>query len=218
VTTTTYEAELASNNPNNVFKALGGIIYQAPIATAIPAAFTTGATSDLAIIPAAWKKLGLLTKGDGVTFPRDIGTEEEEAWGYREPIRTDITQDVSSANFTLMEQQRYVLEMYDFVDLSAITPDATTGEWAYNKPQVTPLTYRRMLFLAVDGSGTARRYRIKIMPRAQVIGVNDEVWQQGASTKFPVQIRATVDPTLLYSVRNVFAGPGQKTLNAAALA
>jgi hypothetical protein len=218
MTTTTFEAELASNQPNNIFKALGGIIYQAPIATTIPAAFTSGATSDMVVIPVAWRRVGLITKGDGVVFPRDIGTEEEEAWGYREPVRTDITSDVTSANFTLMEQNRSALEMYDFVDLTGVTPDATTGEWAYNKPIQTPLTYRRMIVMAVDGSGTARKYRFKIMPRAQVIGVNDEAWQQGTSTKFPLQIRATVDTALGYSVRNVFAGPGQKALNTAALA
>jgi hypothetical protein len=217
MTTTTFEAELASNQPNNIFKALGGIIYEAATSVAIPASFTSGANADMVTINAAnWHRLGLLTKGDGVTFSRDLNTDEEEAWGYNEPVRTDITTDVTSAAFTLMEQNRYALQMYDFVDLSSVTPDATTGEWAYNKPLQSAITYRRILYLAVDGAGTDRRYRVKIMPRAQVVGVNDEVWSQGGSTKFPVQIRATVDTALGYSVRNVFAGPGQKSRNSGA--
>ncbi len=217
MTTTTYEAELASNQPSNIFKALGGIIWVAKDNISIPAAFTSSATSDLVQLPAAsWFKLGLLTKGDGVTFSRDINTEDEEAWGYSEPVRTDITTDTTSAAFTLMEQNRHTLEMYDFVDLSQVTANATTGEWAYNKPLNSTLTYRRMIYMAVDGAGTDRRYRFKIMPRAQVVGVNDEVWATGASTKFPCQVRATVDSTLGYAVRNVFAGPGQKTRNTGA--
>jgi hypothetical protein len=217
MSTTTFEAELASNQPNNVFKALGGLIYTAATSVAIPAAFTNGATADMVTISSTnWKRLGLLTKGDGVTFSRDMNTDEEEAWGYNEPVRTDITSDVTSAAFTLMEQRREALEMFDFVDLSAIVPDASSGEWAYNKPLQSNITYRRMIYMAVDGAGTDRRYRFKIMPRAQVIGVNDEVWAQGASTKFPVQIRATVDTALGYAVRNVFAGPGQKARNSGA--
>lgn len=214
---TTFEAELASNQPNNIFKALGGIIYVARTNVAIPAAFTALATGELVQLPSAdWFKVGLITKGDGVTFSRDMNTDEEEAWGYNEPVRTDITTDVTSGAFTLMETNRQSLEMYDFVDLSAVTPDPITGEWAYNKPLQSTLTYRRMIYMAVDGAGTDRRYRFKIMPRAQVIGVNDEVWQQGASTKFPVTIRATVDTALGYAVRNVFGGPGQLARNAAA--
>lgn len=218
MSTTTFEAELAAAKPANVFKALGGIIYvTGDTTTAVPTAFTASATSDLSAIPVAYKKLGLITKGDGVTFSRDINTDSEDAWGFNEPVRNDITQDVTSAAFTLMEVNRRVLELYDFVDLSAVTADATTGEWAYNKPTITDAKYTRMLFLAVDGSGTDRRYRIKIMPRAQVVGVNDEVWQQGASTKYPVTVRATVDTALGYAVRNVFAGPGQKSRNTGAL-
>ena len=217
MSTTTFEAELASNSPSNMFKALGGIIYTAEMATAVPTAFTSGTGGDLVTInPANWFKLGLITKGDGVTFSRDISTDEEEAWGYSEAVRTDITTDTTSAAFPLMEQNRRTLELYDFVDLSAVTADATTGEWGYSRPLSSTLKYRRILYLAVDGAGTDRRYRFKIMPRAQVVGVADEVWAQGATTKFPVTIRATPDPALGYAVRNHFAGPGQKARNAAA--
>lgn len=213
---TTFEAELASNNPSNIFKALGGIVYQAPTTEPIPAAFTAATTADLISFTANWKKLGLITKGDGITFSRDINTDTEESWGYTEPTRTDITSDVVSAAFTLMEQNRSTLSLFDFVDLSAVTPDATTGEIAWNKPVILSPSYARFIYLAVDGNGTSRRYRIKVMPRGQVVAVDDEAWQSGASTKFPVTIRATVDTTLGYAVRTVLAGPGQKALNATA--
>jgi hypothetical protein len=68
----------------------------------------------------------------------------------------------------------------------------------------------------VDGAGTARRYRIKIMPRAQIVAVDDLSWQQGQAVRYPLTIRANVDPALGYAVRNILAGPGQKLLNSAA--
>ncbi len=215
--TTTIEAEGANNRPNLMFKALGGIIAVADMDVAIPAAFTSGTSSALIQLPQAdWTRLGLVAKGDGVTFSRDIATEDTESWGYNEPTRTDITSDITSAAFALQETSRAVLEMYDFVDLSAVTPNAETGEFGYNKPAVSSPIYRRMIYIAYDGAGTDRRYKIKVMPRAQVVGVEDEAWNQANTTQYPLQIRATVDTTLGYAVRNVLAGPGQKTRNTAA--
>lgn len=209
---TTFEAEQASNSPGLIWKALGGIIYYAPTTQAIPSAFTINATADLdGAAFTGYKKLGLITKGEGITFSRDFSTVTEESWGYNEPTRTDVTSDVVSAQFTLMETKRSVLELFDFVDLSAVTPDVTTGETVYNKPVISAPNYARMIFLGVDGAGTSRRYRIKVMPRAQVVAVADETWSSGAATHFQITVRASVDTVLGYAVRNVLAGPGQKS-------
>lgn len=217
LTTTSIEALQASNRPDLMFKALGGIIFSAKMDVPVPAAFTTGSSAALIQLdPALWDRLGLISKGDGVNFPRDIATEDEESWGYNEPTRTDITSDATSGEFQLQQTSRAVLEMYDFVDLSSVTPDTETGEVSYNKPLISALTYRRLIYLAFDGAGTDRRYKIKVMPRAQVVGVDAEAWSQSAVTKYPMTVRATPDPVLGYAVRNVLAGPGQKSRNAAA--
>lgn len=218
MTITTFETETTTyNQPNNLFKALGGIIYKSALTTAIPAAFTQNSTSDLIQLdPAAWFRLGLLTQKDGVTFARSLKQDDEPSWGYDEPSRSDISQDVTSAAFTMQEVNRYALELYHAVDLSTTHPDATTGEVQFNKPQLTVPIYQRLIFLAVDGVGTDRRYQFKVMPRAHMTAVKDEAWSQSSVTTFPLTITATVDPSLGYSVRNVLAGPGQKTRNAAA--
>jgi hypothetical protein len=201
--TTTYEAEVSAyNTPANIFKALGGLIYVADPSVAIPAAFQLN--------PAQWFRLGLLTQKDGVTFARSMKQDDETSWGYEEPTRSDI----ASAAFTLQEVNKQVMQLYHFVDLSAVTGDATTGEVQFNKPQLTVPIYKRLIYMAVDGVGTDRRYKFKIMPRAQVTAVKDEAWQQGTATSFPVTVTATVDSTLGYSVREVLAGPGQKARNA----
>lgn len=212
--TTSYEAEVNSAQPANMFKAIGGFIVTAPLTVAIPSAFTTGTTADLIQLPATWRRLGLISKKDGVDFSRNVKTDTEESWGYNEPTRTDITSDITSAKFTLQQTSRAALELYDFVDLSAVTPDAQTGEVAYNKPTISSPIYYRMIYVAVDGAGTDRRYRIKIMPRAQVAAVADESWNQANATQFTLTMQATVDTALGYAVRNVYAGPGQKSRNA----
>jgi hypothetical protein len=215
VTTTTFETELAKNQPNNIFKALGGLIYVASTSVAIPAAFTSGSSADLLQLPATdWHLLGLLTQKDGIAFSRSMKQDDETSWGYDEPTRSDISQDITSAMFVMQEVNRHTAELYDFIDLSAVVPDATTGEVTWNKPQLTVPIYKRLIYIGVDGAGTDRRYRIKAMPKAQVTAVKDEVWNQTAATTFPVTVTAKVDPTLGYSVRNVLAGPGQLARNA----
>jgi hypothetical protein len=217
MTTTTYETELAKNQPNNIFKALGGLIYVASTSVAIPAAFTTGVAADLLQLdPANWFLLGLLTQKDGIAFARSMKQDDETSWGYDEPTRSDISQDITSATFVMQEVNRHTAEMYDFIDLSAVTPDATTGEVSYNKAGVTAPIYKRLIYIGVDGAAADRRYRIKAMPKAQVTAVKDEVWNQTAATNFPVTVTAKVDSTLGYSVRTVLAGPGQLARNAAA--
>ena len=214
---TTFEADQALLQPQNMFKALGGIIYQAPPATPIPASFTTLATADLVQLdPLVWTRLGLVTKGEGITFSRDTNQDTEESWGFTDPTRTDIISDTTSAAFQLQETSKATLAMFDFVDLSAITADTTTGEFSYNKPLNIASAYTRMIFMAVDGNGTDRRYRFKIFPRAQVVAVADEVWNQANAVRYPVTVRANADPVLGYAVRNVLAGPGQKSRNASA--
>jgi hypothetical protein len=218
VATTTYEAEASTyNQPNNIFKALGGIIYTSALTTAIPAAFTQNTTADLIQLDTTlWSRLGLLSQKDGLMFARSMKQDDESSWGYDEPTRSDISQDIESAVFVMQEINKQTMQMYHMVDLSAVHPDGTTGEVQFNKPQLTIPVYQRMIYMAVDGVGTDRRYKFKVMPRAHVTAVKDEAWQQAGATQFPVTVTATVDPTLGYSVREVLAGPGQKSRNAAA--
>lgn len=212
---TSFEAERDAGRPDLVFKALGGYIVAAPMATTVPTAFTTGATADLIQLPVAWQRLGLLSKKDAIDFDRNIKTDEEESWGYNEPTRTDITQDQTSVKFTLQQTTKAALELYDFVDLAGVTADAITGEFSYAKPTSVSPIYRRMIFVAVDGAGTDRRYQIKVLPRAQVISVGNLSWNQASATNYNLTVRATVDTTLGYAVKKHFAGPGQKARNVA---
>jgi hypothetical protein len=217
VATTTYEAELGLNNPNNMLKALGGFIVVADTTTAIPSAFTQNSTADLIQLDTTlWHRVGLVTQKDGIQFSRNTRNDDENSWGYIESTRTDITEDTVSAQFTMQEINRWTQELYDMVDLSAVHPDATTGELAWNKPLLPTPIYKRVIYVGVDGTGTNRRYRIKIMPKGQITAVKDESWSNSAAVSFPVTLTAKTDSVLGYSVRTVIAGPGQKSLNTAA--
>src|SRR5438309_10607338 len=116
-----------------MFKGLGGIVFTSALTTAIPAAFTTASTADLVQLDTTlWQRVGLIAQKEGIVFSRNTKTAEDDSWGYTEPTRIDITSDTVSSQFTLQEVNRWTQELYDMVDLSAVHPDATTGEVAWN--------------------------------------------------------------------------------------
>lgn len=203
---------IAERKTELIRKALGGIIAVAPQSVALPAALTTGAAADLNALPTGYSQLGWVTKGDGITFATETETSDVESWGALEPTRSDIISDSTSAQFTCQETNRAVLEMRNNLDLSAVVPDATTGEITFNKVSVPQTIYRRMIFLAYDGPPAGRIYIAKIMPRANLTEAGDETWNSESELSYPLTVSAKLDSTAGFAVRIVFGGPGWQAL------
>src|SRR6476661_4743331 len=128
-------AALAKRQGELIRKPLAGIIAVAPDDYVVPDPFilTTGASAQLADLDPDFEQLGWVSKADGLTFSSNTETSDVESWGALEPTRSDITADTTSSAFTCQETNRIVLEMYYNVDLSAITPTASTGEIGFNQ-------------------------------------------------------------------------------------
>jgi len=187
-------------------------VFVAPIATAIPAAFTTGATADLTALPAAWKDVGVVTKDDAYSWTRSVNMAETTSHGFVDPTRRDITSNVSSLQFTAQELSRVVLEQYHNVDLSAVTSTVTTNEFSFSDPLAPATRFSRIIAIGQDGAGTNAIFIIRIMPRAIMTAPGDMSWSDDNELTFPMEFSATPDTTLGYSMRYVFAGPGWKAL------
>ena len=204
-------AALAKRQGELIRKPLAGIIAVADESFVIGEDFalTSGAGSTLVDLAAAdWDQLGWVSKSDGLTFSSDIESSDVESWGALEPTRSDITKDVTSAQFTCQETNKKVLEMYYNVDLSAVEGDAVTSEVAFNQSTEPSTVYRRMLFLSKDGAGTKEIYIAKLMPRASVTAKADQSWNAEDALTYGMTVTAKVDSELGYAVRHYFAGPG----------
>ncbi|MDH6282803.1 hypothetical protein [Prescottella agglutinans] len=199
--------DIANFAPELIRKPLKGAILVAPIATNIPAAFTTGATADLQELT-GFKSLGHTAKDAPPSFKPEVKSSDVESWGSLEPTRTDIISRDLSVSFTSQETKKETLEMYSGIDLSAVKADSTTKEIQYNDPTSPSTRYHRMIFLAVDGSGADAIYILKILPRAMVSEVGEQSWNPENALSYPLTVKAKVDSTLGYSVKNVICGPG----------
>lgn len=193
-------------------KVQAAAIFFAPIATAIPASFTSTASADLTTLPVGWVDIGLVTKDDAYTWSREVEMAETTSHGYVDPTRRDITSQVSSLAFTAQETKLKTLEVYHGLDLAAITSDATTGEWGFSQPLQAGTKYWRVLSIGRDGVGTGAIYIIRILPRAILSEPGEQQWSDETELQYPMTLTATPDSTLGYSIRYVFAGPGWKSL------
>jgi hypothetical protein len=193
-------------------KVQAAAIFFATPGTAVPATFTTLASGLLTALPAAYNPVGLVTKDDAYTWSRAVDMAETTSHGFVDPTRRDITSNVSSLAFTAQETSRPVLEAYHNLDLSGVTADATTGEWAFSDPLTAATRYPRLIGIGRDGIGANAIYIIRIMPRAILSEPGDQNWSDSAELGYPMTFTAVPDSVLGYSMRYVFAGPGWKAL------
>lgn len=192
-------------------KALGGFIVVAPMSVEVPDKFimTGGELVDLKAL--GYKRLGWLTKGDGINFSRDTEQQETESFGAMEPTRVDFVKDVTSAAFRCQETNKEVLEMYYNLDLSDVKADANS-EFSFENEQQPSTIYRRMIYIAKDGNGADAKYIIKTMPKAIVSEVQEQAWSSESELSYGLTVKATQDDELGFSVRHSFGGPGFKDL------
>jgi hypothetical protein len=211
-TTTTYDA-LKNKQSELIRKALEGSIFIAPDTADIPTTLTDGASSALVELPAGYVDVGWVDKGDGATWSRSVDTSDVESWGSVEPTRRDITSQTDGLQFTAQETKRQTLELYEGLDLSAVTPDATTGEVTFDRPPRPSTRYFRVFGLFVDGVGSNAIYVAKVLPRANVTDTGDQTWSDGDDpVGYEVTLTANYDADAGTSMRFFFGGPGWKSL------
>lgn len=208
---TTFDA-LQKKQVELIRKPLAGAVMLAPITADLPASLTTGATSDLATLPAGYKDLGLITKSDGLSWSRSVDVAETTSWGFADATRRDITSDVTTLQLTAQETNIQTLGLYHNVDMSTVTPDATTKEVAFSQPLRAASRYYRVFAISVDGVGADAIYIGRLLPRAMVSDIGDQAWTDADELAYQVTLTATPDTTAGYSVRHFFAGPGWAAL------
>ncbi len=214
MTATTFDA-LREAHTELIRKTLAGAVFLAPMSTALPTSLTTGASSALNTLPTGYKDLGLISKENSLSWSRDVQNNEVTSWGFSDPTRRDIVSDVTGLQFTAQETNLKTLELYNNVDLSAVTPDATTGEVQFAQPTRPSTRYYRAIAIGVDGEGTDAIFVARSMPRAMVSERGAQTWSDSGELAYQMTLTATPDTTAGYSIRHYFGGPGWKSRLAA---
>lgn len=143
-------AALQSQQIDLIRKALGGSLFIAPSTAAVLTAIT-GADSLLVPLPTGYIDAGLMTD-DGMRLAENITADETTSFGQVTPSRVDMTGDSYTLQADMQETNKITLALRTGAALSALVPDATSGELKITQPTIPANRHYRAFAIAVDGN------------------------------------------------------------------
>jgi hypothetical protein len=206
------ELEIARHQNELILEFVEYHIFCAPGNALMPEKLTEGATSLLTELPAnaGWADFGLMDKDDAVTRTRSFDKSGINAIGYRDPVRSRITSDVTSLQFSGLETNRQNIEKWLNVDLSGVTPDPVTGEVRFKSIPAPPIR-NRYFGIGRSGVGPDMIYIGILFSAGEVEEVDDQTITDGEDAfKWPMTVNSYVDTNVGWSVEHFFGGPGWK--------
>lgn len=204
--TTMSALKSTADNRNLVRKYRDAVAFMAPVEIPLPESIT-GAGGKLEALPSGWVPVGLVSK-DGYTFASDTSSEEVEALGYMEPVRTDITKVEKSIEMTSYEtMKRQLQELLLGVDLSTVKQGAT-GEIIFDEPSVPGFKEYRLLIIATDGPADSEFIVGRGYPLVKLAEIPEEVWSGSDAVAAKIKFDVFTDPIMGTSCRHYFGGTG----------
>lgn len=196
-----------TNKRGNVRKGLNAVVFLAPVSVALPEAITSG-TGQLEELPQGWWPLGLITK-DGLTFSADSSTEEVEALGYVEAVRTDLVKAPKKVAVTVLEPYRRNLqELVYGLDLSKLKAKAGTGEIVFDETPLPVFSEFRLIAIMSDGPADDEWLIGRGFPRVKLSNIPEEAWKPSDATQFSLEFDVFTDEGLGTPCRHYIGGTG----------
>lgn len=201
--------DLQQRNAALIFKALQGSVFVAPETAQPITTLTDPSDSLLAPLPVGYEDVGWISE-DGAEFGRDVDVSDITGWGSVEPLRSDVNSDVTTLAFSMLETRKTSIGLYTGADMGTAVPDPTSGELSIEKPARPGFRYYRVLALAKDQTSAGEYYVARFLPRARVTDYDEQTYQSSddAPVTWSVTMTAYEDPTLGYSEKYIFGGPG----------
>ena len=168
------------------------------------------ATGELTV-PAAYQSVGHFQKKAGLNIMTDFQSQDIEAYGEADPIRTIISRRKTSFDFTMFQNQRNVLELVWATDFSSVSPTAYGGVvlQAPSKPQNK--LYRAAVVGQDDRDGKAV-WVYWLFPKVKLDKVDNQTLNDDGVIEYKPTLVAFKDDALGYSVAQGFAGPGWRDI------
>jgi hypothetical protein len=200
---------LLSRDTDLIRKSLDAAVFLAPLATALPATLTSGASGDLVALAADWIDVGWMDKGDGITEGRKVTSQETESLGSTAPTRRDISKVDSTIVFTAQETKLITMQLAFGVILDPADFDATSKEVIFDEATRPDTVYYRCLVIWKDNAGTDSIYGATLYPRTSVTDMDDiKNTDAGDPRQFKITMSAYVDAGAGTHARHLHGGPG----------
>jgi hypothetical protein len=210
-------ADYDGRKQQNVRKALRGSVFCAKttanaITTLTVDSSGSPGTPTLNALPAGYTDLGFLSDA-GAVIGENVNSADINAWGDLEPVRRDITSDVTTLQLVGLETNKQALAAFFSVDPASITADATTGEVSIPKPSTPVAFYWRILVLGVDQNDSGEIYIARFLPNASLTNKGNMSFDSNADAiTWDMTFTAYKDSTLGYADKFLAGCPGWKPL------
>ena len=210
-------ADFDKRTQGNVRKALrGSVFFALPSVAAITTisvdSVGSPGTPTLNTLPVGYTDIGFLSDA-GAVLAEAVTSVDVAAWGDLEPVRRDITADVTTVQLVALEVNKQALATYFGVNPTSLTADATTAEVSVVKPSSTTSFFWRVLVLGVDQTDAGEIYIARFLPNACVTNKGNMTFaDSGDGINFDCTLTAYKDSTLGYADKMFFGGPGWKPI------
>lgn len=200
------QLKAAADNASQVRKVLEAIAFWIPMSEPLPDALLDADKSLLAL-PEGAVPLGIVTK-DGYKFSTEVSKQETDAFGYGNPVRTDIDKAPKSIEFTLMQDGRQLVASLVYgMDLSGV-PTLATGEVVFDEPPIPVMEEGRLVLIGRDGVGLKENFRGRGYPRVKLAEVPEEAWTTDNPIQYPLKFDVLTDDELGTPCRHYLGGKG----------
>lgn len=206
---TTFD-DVQSHDLSLIMKSLEVGVFVGPSTAPAVTTLTDPTDKLLMALPTGYGDLGWLSD-DGAQFSSDISTSDITGAGSTAPLRSDITADTTTLQVACLETNLQTIGLYTGQDMTAVTPNATSGEVAIVKPTRPVSKYFRVLAIGVDFVDGAGEYYVgRFLPMMKVTDKDDQAYQSSddSPVTWSVTLTAFEDPTLGYAEKYFFGGPG----------
>lgn len=194
-----------------LLKPLDAAVFLAPWYTPAPAAFTDS-NANLQPLPSTYQSIGLIDKKTGVAFARGITAAPIESYGELQPVRNDITSDITTIEFEPQQTNALSLQLATSANLKQVMANASSGEVFFPQPTSEQITYYSAIIIGKDGNDAAPIYVFKVMPKVAVSKFGGEQWNPTEVLAQKLTLVAFKDDTAGYAVAHGFGGAGWKQL------
>lgn len=122
-----------------------------------------------------WYDLGALDP-DGLQESVDEDRQDFTPWGYKSPVRTEITGATRQFQFKCWETNAHTLSLYDRVDYEdmTVTGSGAAAYLSYDVVRPSKADVRAFGIDLVDGENNLFRY---VIPRGEVVERSEITWK-----------------------------------------
>lgn len=199
-------ATLKDAQADLAFAPLNLTVLLAPY-SATPAETLESAVDGSLDVPAEYVSVGHFQKAAGLTIGTDMQSQDIEAYGEADPIRTIISRRKTTFDFSMYQNQRNVLELMWTQDYSGVTP-SDFGGVVLEAPATPKNKYYRAVLLGQDDRDGRDIWVYWLMPKVKLESVDSQSLNDDNVIEYRPTLVAFKDDTLGYSVAQGFAGPG----------